>query len=175
MSTTYFNGISAVANQWRDSGNPRKVKATALKEFSSVVAQRYFNRVPGRVLRGRWLSCEGVEELIRVALGYIGRVFLILWGEAVDKKEEKRKRKADPGHQENEEFEAKRQATRTNSTLLLNHNVFLAMVAISSAAKAPLSKFMRWLENIRSSTASTKPMLPARTSLTSATHRCPCS
>jgi len=76
----YYTGVSSISGLWRRAGHPAKILNAACELFSQVVSERYFSRVPGRVLRGRWLSIEEAEQLIILALQYIGQVFLCVWG-----------------------------------------------------------------------------------------------
>ena len=79
-STSYFNGVSNIASQWRSPGGPSKIKRAAETEFSSEVAVQSFSAIPGRCLRGRWLSIDSVETIICRAAPFIGKVFGSLWG-----------------------------------------------------------------------------------------------
>ena len=176
-STAYFNGVSCVANQWRASGSPGKIKRAASTEWSESVAAHYFSKIPGRCLRNRWLAIDSVERIICQAAAYIGRVFGSLWGyycddlnpetcapiaddrDAVPQPAEilasstgvavtqKKTKRQDPGQEEEDEFVKKQRATKTLATKLTQNKVFHGMVLISSVTRQPLVHFQLWLEN----------------------------
>ena len=73
--TSYYTGVATIANVWRSTGNPKRLKDCAAEQISDEVSLRCFGRVPGRCLRGRWLSVESVEQIIIKAMDHLGEVF----------------------------------------------------------------------------------------------------
>ena len=43
---------------------PAKIKDTAVRLFSDEVVSQSFSHMPGRYLRGRWLSIDGMESVV---------------------------------------------------------------------------------------------------------------
>ena len=62
----YVSAVATVANVWRSTGIPDKLKAClqSRPDAGDGIATWVCERVPGRVLRGRWGSINEVEELI---------------------------------------------------------------------------------------------------------------
>ena len=80
LPSTYFNGVSSCSSTWRSTGNPRGINEAAVHVCGQAIADRYFRVSPGRCLRGRWLSAEHVEKVIRTTLPFIGRIWSHIWG-----------------------------------------------------------------------------------------------
>ena len=158
--STYFNGVSSIANLWRCPGVPAKISRAAAQLFGDMVANNIFGKMPGRCLRNRWLSIDGIEAIIFAAVRYIGRVFAAIWGyycdvpnlEPAPKAQGRRprtrwsKKKKNPGAEEDEEFQERQRRTRNMAARLAQCRCFLCMVIISFVAKRPLVVFMLWLQ-----------------------------
>ena len=60
----YFPAVATVANVWRSTGNGAKILMAAKASFNDEVADMYFTKLPGKPLRGRWVSFLGKSRAI---------------------------------------------------------------------------------------------------------------
>ena len=97
-------------------------------------------RLPGRCLRGRWLSVESVEEKINNARVYVGPVFRKVFSAP------KKPTKKDLRTQDDDDFSEKQTTARANVVTLLNKWEFHAMTSISGICKNPLTYYMLWAQ-----------------------------
>lgn len=177
-SCGYFRCVSTIARIWRSPGSARKIRGAAFeealqnKEFANpdLVVRQHFSTIPGRCLRGRWLSIDGVERTIAAASvsDLLGRVFARLWpppavqqaasaeeggaaaataDEPQGSKAKRRKTtKKPPGREEQEQYEKEQKQLRDLATEATNNLLFMIMVDIAIASKAPLVRFMAWVQ-----------------------------
>ena len=75
LPAKYFSGIGIITNTWRSYGTPAKIQGAAERIGQGAL----FAKVPGRPLKGRWGTCESIEDLIISARFCIGLVFEIVF------------------------------------------------------------------------------------------------
>ena len=143
FGTTYFNVLSAVANLWRSPGSPQQIRNAARKLFNDIICEKYFRKMPGRCLRGRWLSRETLERILLESTEHIGAVFAEIWGNLL---EPDQKSKADLGKDEDDEWQARQHRMRCIAARVTSSSLWLSMVAASHSAHQPLVHFMHWLQ-----------------------------
>lgn len=161
MPTTYVNGVSAISNAWRMTGNPRLVHAAASALHGPDVAEGYFARAPGRVLRTRWLSIESVETLIFNGLLFIASVFSHVWGQLLARGQRRRRGRGGRGRgrgrrrnrglqrDEDEAFQKMCRRWKVLATTLVSLWKFRVMLTVSLISKGPLIHFMLWMQKAR--------------------------
>eukprot|EP00959_Pyramimonas_sp_CCMP1952_P366743 7680972-Pyramimonas_sp.AAC.1 len=98
----------------------------------------FFERLPGRCLRGRWGSIDEVEGLLWSARHYIGRVFAKAFGGEKDNK----RKAAGLGADEEQAHAQMQKDYRSNAVAAMNDNLTLALMMISLKTKAPLMTFL---------------------------------
>ena len=62
LPTSYFASVATVSNLRRSPGISTRLRKTCAELFSEEISSAAFRKAPGRCLRGRWASIDGVEE-----------------------------------------------------------------------------------------------------------------
>ena len=144
LPTKYFSATATIGNTCRDTGMPRKIKAKAVSLWPNdpdyTIVEKEFSTVPGRCLRGRWGSEEGVALKIKRRIPYLGTIFKLLFSKELDKAA-KKKTKA-PGAEEDVKWEEDRKTFRLNATKSLNSPLYAVMNCVSVVGKGPLAHFL---------------------------------
>ena len=146
-SFKYFSGLATIANVWKSTGIPDKLKTflDSLPDAGSEVSLWVCARLPGRVLRGRWGSIDEVEELICPRLAWLKLAFVAIFVFSSSKKKRtKRRKKQTPGQEEAQQFNDEQNKYRLNATRLLQNHWFSLSLHISRIVKSPLTHFYRW-------------------------------
>ena len=82
----YFNVLSSISNVWRSVGMLGKIQdAIAFLWKDDPASFGACSRRPGRCLRGRWGSCDEVEEIIISNLIFLPLVFAHLFRIQIEK------------------------------------------------------------------------------------------
>ena len=153
----YWPSVAAVANVWRSTGMPARLRAAALEEYESEpLVAKLFRKLPGRPLRGRWGSIAAVEERLVAVADSVGRVFsralgISAGGHGSDSEEEegappRPPKRVKPGDEEDKEFQQKQKNYRRTAVVCTNDRFWKAAVEISFVAKKPLTKYFAWAQ-----------------------------
>eukprot|EP00959_Pyramimonas_sp_CCMP1952_P109426 2288671-Pyramimonas_sp.AAC.1 len=156
----YWASVATVANVWRSTGVPARLRHAALEEYESdpLVAKR-FRKLPGRPLRGRWGSIAAVEERLVAVAANVGRVFSRAFGihargrcsdgDGEDEEGDAQPmppKRVKPGEQEDKEFQQKQKNYRQTAVDCTNDRFWHAAVEISFVTKKPLTKYFAWAQ-----------------------------
>ena len=139
----YFSGVATIANVWRGTGNPAKLRCQAASMWSEVVASKLFSKVPGRPLRGRWGSIDSIEGLISKGSNYIPNAFERCFGSEAVRPSSSRKRSILDDDEE-DAYREKVKNYKLNATKMLSQPRFVTMVKISAVAKSVLTRCLLW-------------------------------
>lgn len=146
LPVRYFNGVVSIANVWRATGAPAKIVRAAVRLFGDDVAHDCFRKVPGRCLRGRWLSIDSVGSAIVKGLRFMVPVLLAVFGNLQTQQGQGGATASDVPTDGDEAWAEQQSAYKRNTVSLARSSVFKAMVAISEATKAPLVHFHLWAQ-----------------------------
>ncbi|CAK0844631.1 unnamed protein product, partial [Prorocentrum cordatum] len=158
----YWGTVATVANVWRSCGAPTRIFQAAIDVPGGGldVAHRYFKKMPGRPLRGRWGSVAAVERLIISAKTFIGAVFKLAFGKdeagpagkakakakpkakGAAKADAQAKRRAKVGDDEEAEYRKQQGDWRGTAVAMTGDSLWLAMVHISYIVKQPLTEYL---------------------------------
>ena len=145
----YVNAVATVANVWRSTGIPDKLKAClkSMPDAGDGIANWVCERLPGRVLRGRWGSIDEVEELISPKFAWLKVAFVAMFGlrSKVEKKRNAatRRKPLTPGNAEAQTFSEEQKNYRLKAARLLSSPWFRISLEISKIVKNPLTHFYR--------------------------------
>ncbi|CAK0874788.1 unnamed protein product [Prorocentrum cordatum] len=144
----YFSSLSAFSNYWRGVGRHKLIEKAVQAEYERDgghrgIQMRFFNTIPGRCLRGRWLSLESVEEMLVRAAAYLPRVFKAL---GILTSNSKTAKASGPGAEEANDWAEKQRSWRLHVVNLGQNPLRLATMRISLITKGPIAHFLRWIE-----------------------------
>ena len=166
----YWSSVATVANQWRSTGVPKKVRRAAEEVHGAgSTAAGAYRKLPGKPLRGRWGSIAAVEQSIIECGPEIGKVFAKALGITLEEAQERDAKKAaaakakggakakpaaDPkpnpkkrrkvGDEEAESYRRAQREYRATTIVCTSDAAWLATVQISAKAKEPLSHYTNW-------------------------------
>lgn len=156
LKLSYFAAVATVVNVWRSPGNFTRVYNMASRLYGDVVADKFFNIMPGRPLRGRWGSIDELERLLISAMEYLPNVFFKLFeaprlaasakARGRGGRGRGRGRVHSVGDDEDREYQEKQKNYRLNASRLLQMPFFRSLLHISKAVKAPMNHFLYWAQ-----------------------------
>ena len=113
------------------------VKDTAMRLFNDEVVSQCFSHMPGRCLRGRWLSFDGVESIVLGGIQCSGAACTEILGGDMER------RTSQPSEdlftEADDAWTTLYATSRRNSALLATSNMFLA-TGVSHVVKARVQK-----------------------------------
>ena len=154
LPTSYFASVATVSNLWRSPGISTLLRKTCAELFSEEISSAAFRKTPGRCLRGRWASIDGVEQTILVGGEHLGPTIAKAMARALaaDEKETRRSSSSSRnavGADEDDEYRSQQKSYRMNAVVCTSSKVWRAMVYISHVAKKPVVNFLYWAQKAK--------------------------
>ena len=144
LNPLYFSAVATISNTWRSAGLPHKLYTAAIDIAGALAASRYFKKIPGRALRGRWGSIDAVEALYMHCQAFLFKVFQKVLDPMLKKQRVEPAASVDAAGQQS--YYDMVGTWRKNCLRSLSDKRFWIMVHVSSKIKFPIMRSMYHLE-----------------------------